>query len=100
MSVIFKHNPSPEDIARHIHRLAQDSGNVKITGHARYRMRDRNITRRHVLSCLRKGRVVEGPYKDVHGCWRCTMVRAVSGKDVSAAVAISFEDEAIVVTVF
>ncbi len=97
---MLSYNPSPDDIARHVHRLAEDSDNVKITKHARNRMKERNITRRHVLSCLRKGRVVEGPYRDVHGCWRCTMVRAVSGMDVSAAVAVSFEDEAIVVTVF
>ena len=100
MAEVLPLNPSPEDMARHVNRLAEDSKNVVITHHARDRMGERRITSRHLMTCLRKGRVIVGPYKAVNGDWRCTMVRAVSGMDITAAIAVNFEDDLIVVTVF
>lgn len=100
MTEVLPINPSPEDMARHIHRLAEDPANIILTKHARERMGERHVTRRHVVACLRKGRITEGPYKDVQKCWRCTMTRAVSGIDVSVAAAVNFEDQVIIVTVF
>lgn len=93
-------NPSPDDMARHVNVLAEDSHNIIITNHARERMEQRNITRRHVVTCLRKGRVAETPYKSVKGDWRCSVVRTVSGMDVSVQIAIDFKEQLIVVTVF
>ncbi|MDP7221965.1 MAG: DUF4258 domain-containing protein [Alphaproteobacteria bacterium] len=93
-------NPSAEDMARHINRLAGDSGNVILTDHARERMQERKITFRHIITCLRKGRVIEGPYQEPRGSWRCTMIRAVSGVEINIPVAVNFEDEVIVITVF
>ena len=100
MVEILPLNPSPEDIARHIHRLAEESSNVVFTHHARERMSERRITSRHIMACLRKGRVIEGPYKSINGDWRCTMISAVSGIDVTVALAINFEENLIVITVF
>ena len=100
MTEVLPLNPSPEDMARHVNRLAEDSSNVVLTNHARERMGERRITTRHVMTCLRKGRVIERPYRAVNGDWRCTMVRAVSGMDITTAIAVSFEDDLIVVTVF
>jgi len=100
MTEVLPLNPSPEDMARHVNRLAEDSSNVVITNHARKRMGERHVTRRHVMTCLRKGRVIEGPYRAVNGDWKCTMIRAVSGMDINVAIAINFEDNLIVVTVF
>ena len=99
-NVTLLKNLSAEDLARHIKRLAEDSGNVVFTNHARDRMSERKITFRHVIECLRFGRVIEGPYKSVKGDWKCTMVRAVSGIDISTSVAVNFDEELIIITVF
>jgi len=100
MTNILPLNPSPEDLARHINRLAEGTHKVIFTKHARERMTERRITSRHVIACLRKGRVIEGPYQGMKGDWRCTMIRVVSGTDVTVAVAVNFKDDVIVVTVY
>lgn len=101
MADVLPFNPSPADMARHVNRLASESsGNVILTDHAKERMQERNVTFKHIITCLQKGRVIEGPYLDLKGCWKCTMVRAVSGLEITVVTAVDFENKLIVVTTY
>jgi hypothetical protein len=80
--------------------IAQDSGRVILTKHARLRMRQRKVTPVHVLACLRQGIVTEHVALDMHGNWKLTVSHRVAGKDLSVAVAIDVPNRAIVITVF
>lgn len=74
---------------RIIRTAAADSANVFLTIHASVRMRQRNITMTQLLACLRKGRISEGPAKDVmKGGWKCTVEHYTAGEQIGASVGI------------
>ncbi|MDH5722926.1 MAG: DUF4258 domain-containing protein [Alphaproteobacteria bacterium] len=95
----FQKDPSPHDLMRLIREIAQDTGNVILTDHAKEQMKERNITFPHILGCLRQGQVTEGPYQSVKGDWTCNLTRAVAGIDITAVVAVDLKCKAIIVTV-
>lgn len=80
--------------------IAQDSGRVIFTQHARLRMRQRKVTAVQVLACLQHGIIGEPVALDVHGYWKLTVTRRVAGKDLNVAVAIDVPSRAIIITVF
>lgn len=80
--------------------IAQDSGRVIFTQHARLRMRQRKVTALQILACLQHGIVSEPVALDVHGNWKLTVTRRVAGKDLNVAVAIDVPSRAIIITVF
>jgi len=80
--------------------IAQDSGRVIFTQHARLRMRQRKVTPVQVLACLQNGIMGEPVALDVHGNWKLTVSRRVAGKDLNVAVAIDVPNRAIIITVF
>ncbi len=57
--------------------------------HFRDRLRERDITMRQVLSTLRKGEIIDGPKKDVHGDVRVKMRRYVAGRTIQVVVALN-----------
>ena len=61
------------------------------THHAETRMRQRNVSRPQVLSCLIKGRVAEGPSFGIKGNWEVAFERCVSGDDLRVVVALERE---------
>ena len=83
-----------------LREIAQDSGQVIFTHHARQRMRQRKVSPVQVLTCLQRGIVSEPVALDVHGNWKLTVTHRVAGKDLDVAVAIDVPKRAIVITVF
>jgi hypothetical protein len=78
--------------------VAAESGRVFFTAHAEKRMKQRRITRTQALTCLREGSIVEGPYRDIRGDWRCTVEKFVAGDSVQVVVVIEIS-ELLVITV-
>lgn len=83
-----------------LREIAQDSGNVILTTHARLRMRQRKVTPVQIITCLQRGIVSEPVALDMHGNWKLTVTHRVAGKDLNVAVAIDVPSRAIVITVF
>ncbi len=50
--------------------------------------------------CLRHGTLVEGPYRDLHGYWRCTLRHLTAGDEVHVVVAFESRERLIVITVY
>ncbi|MCL2296970.1 MAG: DUF4258 domain-containing protein [Proteobacteria bacterium] len=70
------------DVERTIRDLANDSGRVFVTRHAKERMLERRVTRPQILECLRKGRITEPLHQEASGSWIGTFSRTVAGQDV------------------
>lgn len=70
-----------------IRKLAEDSVNVYFLPHASSQMDDRGITQTQVLSCLRRGVIVEGPALDsyIQVGWKVTMELFCAGSVVGVA---------------
>jgi hypothetical protein len=83
-----------------IRNAAADSWRVSFTAHALKRMRERRITRTQVLRCLELGSIIEGPSRDHHGNWVCSVQRLAAGDPVGVVVAIEPTSNLIVITAF
>lgn len=100
-----KVRPLPLNDANFLKRLrnvAADSARVKLTVHARERMRTRHITLPQVLDCLRRGRIDEPAALTVLGDWKATLCHQYAGDVVRVAVALcktAGDDFAVVITV-
>lgn len=88
------------DALRIIRDIAEDTERVMFLPHAKLRQKQRRIDDSQVLMCLRKGHVVEGPFQDIKGHWRCTLRRLVAGDDVSIVVSFNTSDRLLVIAVF
>ena len=89
-------------LRRRIAEVARDSSRVLFTGHARMRMRTRNVLPTQVLHVLRRGHVVEPAHRNVRGNWQCTLEAHVAGDQVRVAAAMTTDLEGewvVVVTV-
>lgn len=77
------------------------AGEMPITfvRHARRRRAERRIDHGPIMSVLRMGQIVEGPYMDQHGCWRCTLRRFLAGEELTVVIAIC-DDELVVITAY
>jgi len=82
-----------------LREIAQDSGNVVFTDHARKRMKERKFTSTQVLACLQVGMISEPVALDIHGCWKLTLTHRVAGNTMEVAVAIDLPKRAIIITV-
>lgn len=82
--------------------IAADSSKVILTNHARSRMKERKISLRQVLVCLRKGVISESAHLNIEGDWKATLMHQYAGDAVKVAAAIEKQengDVAVVVTV-
>jgi len=82
--------------------VAQDSGKVFFKGHAERRMKQRKITRPQVITCLRSGRITEGPFRSIEGNWQFTINCLAAGDSVTVVAALDNDGEGnyvIVITV-
>lgn len=83
-----------------IRRLAQDSKNVVVIGHGKKRQRERDITRRQIMTCLQKGAISEGPSRNIKGNWQVNITRLAAGEEITCVVAIEGQRLLIVLTAF
>jgi len=82
-------------------RIADDSNNIIFTRHAMARMKQRKITPKQVINCLKRGEITESPYLDQYGCWKITLERHVAGERIGCAIALDdSREKTIVITVF
>lgn len=88
------------DARKLVRRLAQDSKNVVIIGHARKRQGERGISRRQIMTCLQKGAITEGPSRNNHGNWQVNLTRLAAGEEITCVVAIEDKRLLIVLTAF
>lgn len=91
-----------QSLKRKIAELAQDSSKVILTLHAKQRMRKRKVLLTQVLQVLQNGRVVEHAHQDIHGHWRCTLERLVSGDLIKVVAALGeneLREKVVVITV-
>jgi hypothetical protein len=73
---------------RTVRELSTDSANVYVLSHAKTRMRQRSITFKQVLCCLRSGHICESAHLDIRGDVRVTMRHLNAGDEVHVAVAL------------
>ena len=83
-----------------IRALAEDSKKVLFVEHAKERMKERKITRRQVMACIRKGTITEGPFLNNFGNWQVNLYRHAAGENITCTVAIEWGTRLIVVTAF
>jgi uncharacterized protein DUF4258 len=62
-----------EQAERYVKDIARDSGGVILSRHALMRMDERGITRKQVLGCLSRFRIVEDPCRTPKGNWKLTI---------------------------
>ena len=87
---------------RKLRAIIMDSHRVVLTKHAKQRMRQRRISQRQIMECLRKGRICEPAHLSIHGDWKATLEHQYAGDMVRVAVAIERQEDgemAVVVTV-
>jgi hypothetical protein len=87
------------NLRRVIAETAEDSARVRLTKHAKARMRERGVTLVQVLKVLRDGSVVESAHQDIHGNWKCVLEKVVAGDRVRVAAAYVQEGTAVVVVI-
>ena len=100
---VLRLNLSAESAQRLVRDIAEDSSRVKITTHARQRMRERKITMAQVFCCLKNGRISEPPARDVTGNWKFNICVMSAGDLITAAVALDNKGNgnyAVIITVF
>lgn len=85
---------------RIIRAVAADSSRVIWLPHAKKRMRQRRISPQQAIACLLKGVISEGPSRDLHGYWRCTMQRFAAGEEISVVVSFKSIDGVVVISVY
>lgn len=84
----------------HIRRVAEHSGRVFFTEHARDRMLERGVNDKQVLECLRAGEVQRPPQRLASGELRVRMEHWGSARHLSVVVSLDNDDpDALVITV-
>jgi hypothetical protein len=80
---------------RLVHQWAVNSDDVEFEKrHCLKRMRQRNISPRQVLDCLRKGVITEGPYVDQKsGEWKVNITRCPPGEELTCSVVLLWEEK-------
>jgi hypothetical protein len=76
-----------------IRKLAVDSANVFLLDHCKSSMKKRHITRVQIDQCLIKGRITEGPYRDIgSGNWRAKMEHFSDGQCIKVIAELFTDD--------
>ena len=83
---------------RIVREIADVTGRVGFSPHAKRQMRKRKINRTQIYRCLRRGILVEGPYLDIHNYWRCTFETITAGENIQVVVAFNTREHLVVVT--
>lgn len=91
---------SGSDALRAIRGLAADSRRIVLIEHAKQRGKLRKISPLQVERCLLKGTITEGPFLNQHQNWQVTMYRHAAGEEVNCVVAIEWQRQLLVITVY
>lgn len=90
--------------ARHkLREFAKKSSKIKLSSHARVRMKERAISMKQIMCCFEHGDITEGPYPDTRGDCKLNVTVRTAGENVTATVVIKSEEDgdySIVVTTF
>jgi hypothetical protein len=78
-----------------IRALAEDSGNIVHLASPKAKAKRRCITWPRIVSCIRKGAIQEGPFRNERGDWQVTLYRHAAGEELR--VVIILKDEKILV---
>ncbi|DBA08415.1 TPA: DUF4258 domain-containing protein [Pseudomonas aeruginosa] len=76
-----------------IREIAQTSGRVFYTKHARGRMQERCISMPDVMDCLEKGQITEGPFQPPNGSWQFTIAWFRAGSPLQVVGAIDTDED-------
>ena len=79
---------SRPDALRKIRELAADSANVVAGPEYPWRAVKRKLNWHDVIRALQRDSIVEGPYLDQKGCWRCRLERFAAGEELTVIVSI------------
>ena len=91
----------PSDAAVELARKAAIPTDLLVwTKHVRERMAARDIVTEQVLTCLEKGRVVDGPMKDIYGGWKFDLCCRSAGDELTVAVAVNLEEKVVLITAY
>jgi len=80
-----------------IHEIAKTSGLVKLTLHAKDRMRERDIVVQDVYRILEAGHVLDAPERTQTGDWKCKITMKVPGRRTAGVVAVIVQNGRLVV---
>lgn len=91
-------------VSKTIKNLAANSANIFLIDHAKKSMKKRHITLNQVIQCLLKGKITEGPYRDIgSGNWRVRMEYYSAGQCIKVVAELMTNDKnekIIVITTF
>lgn len=80
-----------------LNQIAENTGDVKFTKHARQQMRKRKITLPQVIDCLRRGVIIESPCLNYQGNWKLTIEHYTCGETIACAAEIDMTSPKIIV---
>ncbi|MBL1260165.1 MAG: DUF4258 domain-containing protein [Thiotrichaceae bacterium] len=86
-----------------IKQLASTSERVKYSDHVRARMRERRITTRQVMSCLKSGCISEEPIRSIKGNWVLSVRAIAAGDPLTVVIALDHDRDgnyALIITAF
>jgi hypothetical protein len=69
-----------------IRALAETSANIAILAAPKKKAKRRGITRPQVESCIRKGTIDEGPFRNERGDWQVTLYRHAAGEEMRVVI--------------
>lgn len=88
--------------AQKIVRELVEKGMVSLSKHAKERMKQRDITIKQILTCLAKGRIIEGPVLankgDSAGGYDITVERLTAGDYLRVGACLRFSQRVMVIT--
>lgn len=79
---------SPVNARQIVSEIAKDSSKVYLTDHAEERAVERKITRTQIIRCLRFGRIIENPYRDLNHDWVMTFETISAGDPITVVASI------------
>lgn len=101
---VIRFEMTPQVATKTIRRLAEKSENIFVIDHAKKRMKIRHITNDQVFDCLKKGNLIEGPYRDIGtGNWRMKLEYTSAGQDIRVVAELFTREDGekiIIITVF
>ncbi|MEM6649324.1 MAG: DUF4258 domain-containing protein [Pseudomonadota bacterium] len=83
-----------------VREITQNSSCVLFTSHALERMKQRDVTTRHVMNVLRKGHIYDDPiWNNKHQNWSVNILQRTAGAEIEIVAAIDWPSKLMVVTV-
>lgn len=86
-----------------LREFATDTSKIKLSKHARERMKERNISFKQIICCFEHGDITEGPYMNIRGDYQLNVFVRTAGEYITTVVVIKMNengDSSIVVTTF